>query len=591
MNPFSNLFPKTYRNFLYTYLSPQITQVFWLVFVLLTNIVLQLINPQIIGYFIDTAMTGVVDGKLYFAVLIFIAIALITQVFSIAVKYLSEAIAWSATNALRSDLVKHCLYLNFSFHKSRTPGELIERVDGDVNALSRFFSQMVIDIFGNIILLLGILSVLFWQNKLAGTCLGIFSAIALFSLLGLRPFAIAPWTKYRQVSAEFFGFIGEHISGLEDIRGNGAINYVMHRFLKFQQQWLSVYHQARFAATTLWGSTVGLFTVGNALGLAITAYLWKQQDITIGVAYILFYYTNLLQEPIEKIREQLEEFQQAEASIYRIQEILNLPRELDTQSGNVLGDRRELKGISVDFENVCFNYEPDNHETINNLITPDSKEWILQDISFDLKANRVLGIVGQTGSGKTTITRLLLKFYQPQLGSIYFNKIPITQISTQELSQHIGVVTQDVQIFKTTIRNNLTFYDENISDTQILDVLDDLNLSTWLNSLPQGLDTELNLESTGISAGEAQLLAFARVFLKNPSLIILDEASSRLDGNSEKLLETAIDKLLLGRTAIIIAHRLQSLQRADEILILENGRVIEYGDRQTLTNKLNSYFT
>ncbi|NJR14750.1 MAG: ABC transporter ATP-binding protein [Calothrix sp. CSU_2_0] len=584
MNPFSNLFPKTYRNFLYTYLLPQKTQVFWLTFALLTNIALQIINPQIIGYFIDRAMTGVPDQKLYFAAFIFIAIALLTQVFSIAAKYLGESVAWSATNALRSDLVKHCLYLNFAFHKSRTPGELIERVDGDVNALSRFFSQIVIDIFGNIILLLGILIVLFWQNKLAGTCLGIFSAIALVSLIGLRPFAIAPWTKYRQVSAEFFGFLGEHISGLEDIRGNGAINYVMHRFFKFQQKWLSIYHQARLAATILWATTVGLFTFGNGLALGIVAYLWSQKAITIGVAYMLFYYTNLLQEPIEKIREQLEDFQQAEASIYRIQEILQLPRELDIQTGNKLGDG----ALSVKFKNICFNYGCDDLENID---TQNYRQWILNDISFDLKANRVLGIVGRTGSGKTTITRLLLKFYHPQSGSIYLNHIPINQISTPELTQHIGVVTQDVQLFQTTVRNNLTFFDTSISDGQILDVLDDLNLSTWLHSLPHGLNTELNLENAGLSAGQAQLLAFARVFLKNPSLVILDEASSRLDSKTEQLLETAIDKLLLGRTAIIIAHRLQTLQRADEILILEKGQVIEYGDRQTLINNSSSDFS
>jgi ABC-type multidrug transport system fused ATPase/permease subunit len=320
---------KEYYNLLIKYLQPQKKTVTKFALAMLANITLQLINPQIISYFIDTAVAGGSSQKLYIAAFIFIAIALLTQVFSICAKYLGENVAWTATNALRSDLVTHCLHLDFSFHKSRTPGELIERVDGDVNALSRFFSQLVIDILGNIILLLGILVVLFFQDWRAGACLSIFSAIALATLMALRPLAIIPWTAYRQISAEFFGFIGEHIAGLEDIRANGAINYVIHRFYKFQQKWLSIYHQARLAATTLWGTTVGLFTLGNALALGIAAYLWNQQAITIGTAYILFYYTNLLQEPIEKIREQLEDFQQAEASIYRIQELLQQPKRVD----------------------------------------------------------------------------------------------------------------------------------------------------------------------------------------------------------------------------------------------------------------------
>ena len=228
---------KSYANLLKKYLLPQRNRVIWLTLTLFSTIALQLINPQIISYFIDTAVAGGSTQKLYIAAFIFIAVALVTQLFFICAKYLSENVAWTATNALRSDLVTHCLYLNFSFHKSRTPGEIIERVDGDVNALSRFFSQFIIDIIGNLILLLGILIVLFWQNWLAGTCLSIFSLISLITLIKLHPLAIIPWTNYRQISAEFFGFIGEHITGLEDIRANGAVSYVMYLFHQFQQRW------------------------------------------------------------------------------------------------------------------------------------------------------------------------------------------------------------------------------------------------------------------------------------------------------------------------------------------------------------------
>ncbi|MEC4816569.1 MAG: ABC transporter ATP-binding protein, partial [Scytonema sp. PMC 1069.18] len=298
-----------------------------------------------------------------------------------------------------------------------------------------------------------------------------------------------------------------------------------------------------------------------------------------GTVYVLFYYTNLLQDPIEKIRQQLEDFQQAEASIYRLRALLQMPRQEDN------GDRTlEVGALSVEFDNVFFSYES------SHVGECESTPWVLKDISFYLPPNQVLGILGRTGSGKTTITRLLLRFYQPQLGCIRLNGTPIHEISLTKLPQYVGLVTQDVQLFQTTVRNNLTFFNPNISDEQIFDVLQELGLLEWLFSLPNGLDTPLTSDSGGLSAGQAQLLAFARVFLKNPGLVILDEASSRLDPKTETYLEAAIDKLLAGRTAIIIAHRLQTLQRANQILTLENGKIVEYGSRSDLVNNPHSQF-
>jgi ABC-type multidrug transport system fused ATPase/permease subunit len=201
-----------------------------------------------------------------------------------------------------------------------------------------------------------------------------------------------------------------------------------------------------------------------------------------------------------------------------------------------------------------------------------------------------LGILGRTGSGKTTIARLLLRFYDPQSGVIRLGETALQQIASTELPQRIGFVTQDVQLFQATVRANLTFFNPQISDAQILQTLDTLGLTTWLQALPQGLDTPLGSDSDRLSTGQAQLLAFARVFLKNPGLVILDEATSRLDPTTETVMERAIDKLLEERTGIIIAHRLQTLSRADQILVLENGQMVEYGDRQTLTHNPNSHY-
>ena len=567
---------KQYVHLLADYLKPQQHRVIWLTITLLGSIALQLLNPQILGYFIDTAVAGGASQTLLIVALVFISVAIVTQILAVSATYLGENVAWTATNALRVDLVEHCLNLDLSFHKSRTPGELVERVDGDVNTLSRFFSQFTLHVLGNLILLFGILVILLYKDWRAGFCLTAFALTALTVLVRLRAYAIPPWVRYRQISAEFFGFLGEHLVGTEDLRPNGAISYVMRRFYQLLQRWLPVFHQARLASTVLWTASVGLFGVGNAMALTIGAYLWKQNAITIGTVYLIFYYTNLLSQPIERIREELENLQQAEASILRIRELLQVQSKISLEGNQPLPEG----ALSVAFDNVSFGYEGEW----------EGEELALNDISFDLPSGQVLGLLGRTGSGKSTLARLLLRLYDPQTGSIRLGDIALSQTPLTDLPHRIGLVTQDVQLFQTTIRNNLTFFDSQITDVQIRDALEVLGLSTWLHSLPQGLDTRLGADSSGLSAGQAQLLAFARVFLKNPGLVILDEASSRLDPETENQIENAVNKLLEGRTGIIIAHRLKTVQRADQILILEQGRIVEYGDRTTLVNDPDSRF-
>ncbi len=222
--------------------------------------------------------------------------------------------------------------------------------------------------------------------------------------------------------------------------------------------------------------------------------------------------------------------------------------------------------------------------------SPHSPLPVLQNISFYLPPGQILGLLGRTGSGKTTLARLLLRLYDPQSGSVRLGGVTTDSTKLSDLPSRVALVTQDVQLFQTTIRNNLTFFNRQISDEQLQDTLEMLGISEWLRLLPNGLNTQLGSDSGGVSAGEAQLLAFVRVFLKNPGLVILDEASSRLDPTTEKLIERAVDRLLHGRTGIIIAHRLKTVQRADQILILEKGQIVEYGDRENLANDPNSRF-
>ena len=236
--------------------------------------------------------------------------------------------------------------------------------------------------------------------------------------------------------------------------------------------------------------------------------------------------------------------------------------------------------LEINFEAVSYRY--------------GERGLVLRDISFQVEPGQVLGLLGRTGSGKTTLTRLLLRLYDPSSGAIRLGnahgRVDVREARLAELRQHIGVVTQEVQLFRATVRDNLTFFSQDIPDERIMSVIAELGLQPWYAALPNGLDTELQGGHGGLSAGEAQLLAFTRVFLKDPGLVILDEASSRLDPATERLIEHAVHRLLVGRTGLIIAHRLGTVHRADHILILDQGRIGEYGAYQALANDPASRF-
>ena len=276
-------------------------------------------------------------------------------------------------------------------------------------------------------------------------------------------------------------------------------------------------------------------------------------------------YLNLLFWPLENLSHQMEELQKAGGSLVRIQELLDTRSALADGSLSNAGQAPPR----VRFANVSFRYA-------------SNEGPVLEDVSFDIEPGRTLGILGRTGSGKTTVTRLLNRLYDPDAGTISLNGTDLRSLRLQTLRSLVGVVTQEVQFFRGTLRQNLTMFDPQVPDERILAAIDRLNLTGWLTGLPAGLETGLSSSSLALSAGEAQRLALVRLFLRGPSIVILDEAAARLDPATELEVESALQELLDGCTGIVIAHRLKSVEKADDILILENGCVREYGDRLSL---------
>ncbi|MDF2519732.1 MAG: transporter [Clostridia bacterium] len=564
---------REYLQLLNKYLRPYRSKVILLMFLLAASVGLQLINPQIVRYFIDTAKSGAEGKYLIGAALAFIGISLAQQVSAIASTYISQDVGWSSTNTLREDLLAHCMDLDMSFHKSKRPGELLERLDGDVSSLFNFFSKLMFNLLNNLALLLGTLIILFLEDWRVGLGLSFFAFSAVLTLYAIQPIAVKHWAKERETNAKFFGFIGEQISCAEDIRSSGAFHNTLYKFYEFLKNWYPIKRRAIMMGYTMWISVVITFALGNIVAFGLGGYLWLKGTITIGTVYLIFYYTDLLNRPIEQIRFQLQDMQLAGASIARVKELFETESKL--KDGSSAMDCRGPALLEV--RELSFEYEED---------VP-----VLKNVSFTLEPGQILGLLGRTGSGKTTLARLAVRLFDPTEGEIYINNKLLSSIQLRYLREHIAYVTQDVQLFKATIRQNLTLFDSKIPDERILEAVKEIGLGEWIAALPEGLDTMLDSSGGGLSAGEAQLLAFVRVFLRNPSLIILDEASSRLDPMTEQLVERAVDKLLENRTCIIIAHRISTVKRADKIAILEDGQIAELGERAVLAADRGSRFS
>lgn len=400
----------------------------------------------------------------------------------------------------------------------------------------------------------------------------VFTLLSILFMVFIRNLGVDSSKNERAASASLFGLIEERIAGIEDVQANGHVPYVMNRFYRTMRTVFLKGRKAWLLRVIPWNTTVVLFALAVTAVLLLGVHYYMEGLISIGTLFLIYQYTQMLNDPIEMLGDQVQEFQKAKSGMLRSRELLSIQSEIEEGTGEQLPEGP----LGLEFSQVHFSYNQDKP--------------VLQNINFTIKPGERLGIIGRTGSGKSSLSRVLLRLYNLDRGTIRVGGTDITKLSLQALYRRVGMVTQDVQLFDGTLRDNLTLFNGDVSDQMIRETTDRLGLSQWIDSQPAGLDTYLAAGGSSLSAGEAQLFALTRVFLTEPSLVILDEPSSRLDAATEGMLQSAIDQLMKQSTGVIIAHRLATLEKVDRIMVLGDGKVLEFGAREELASNPASHY-
>ena len=545
-------------------LRPERRSVTRILAVLVAAMALRLSMPVLLGVFVDDAVNGRSLDRLTQVAGLYIGAALAAEGLQLAVVWSSVKLSWRAGNRLREQLADHALRLDLGWHGRHSPGQLIERIDGDVEALGVFFANVVLEVLGNAILVVGMLAVAFAIDVRAGLVLLAVVVLGTTLLVRQRAAAVPAREAEREANAQLYGDLEERLGGLEDLRANGAGTYAVHRLHGHSARAWRTARYASLRGDGAYAISAIAFAAGSVSILALGFVLHRGDVVTVGAVVSLFRFSEMMRHPLERIAEQMKEFQKAFAGARRAATMLATESSIPDGAGVALPSGP----LTVELDAVTFSYRPG---------TP-----VLRDIDLVLEPGRHVGVIGRTGSGKTTLGRLLLRFWDVDDGVVRVGGVDVREVPVQALRRRIAVVTQDVELFDASLRDNLTLFGTHVAaDERLVAVLGDVGLAPWLATLPDGLDTHL-AGSGSLSAGEGQLLAFARAFLADPDVVVLDEASSRLDPVTEARIGAATHALLAGRSALIIAHRLATLDEVDEIVVIDDGEIVERGPRAVL---------
>ncbi|HAN35876.1 MAG: ABC transporter ATP-binding protein [Ilumatobacteraceae bacterium] len=547
---------------------------------------LSLAGPLVVRRIIDMAADGAAAEQLTSLALLYLALAIATQLITVVVSWFATVTAWHTTNQIRLQLAGHVLGLDHEFHRRHTPGELIQRVDGDVTSVSDFLGRVVPRVVGAAAMVVGmvaVLAVVDWRLAIGALAYVVLSAGL---IVRGRHRAVGEASDEMGAYAQLYGGIEERLTAAEDLRANGAGSHAMWRFIEESAGAMHSSVRRESAFLRLWWAVQGSVAVGSSVSLVAGALLVSNGSISLGTAFLMFQYVLLLERPLEDVVQQLETVQKANGAMVRVIDLLaERPTIIDA------GTTCPAAGpLAIDFDAVSFGYASIGHSSLHHSPadtgTSDG-DRVLHQISLSIGAGRSVGIVGRTGSGKTTLSRLVVRLVEATHGQVRLGGVAIADIPMVELRRRVALIPQEVELFSGTVRDNVTLFDPDPTDQQVAGALHRVGLSALVTG---GIHRELGAGGAGLSAGEAQLLALARVWLREPDLVVLDEATARIDPATEVQLETAIAELMRGRTTIVIAHRLSTLRHVDEIVVLDHGIVVEHGTREALAADTSGRF-
>jgi ATP-binding cassette subfamily B protein len=530
---------------------------------------LLLAGPLVVRRLVDEAAAGATASQIRNLALLFLVIALAAQVVAVIVSWSATTAAWTTTNELRLQMTRHVLGLDHEFHRRHTPGELIQRVDGDVTSVSEFLGLVVPKAFGAVLLIGGmvvVLAVVDWRLAIG---LSLYLAVTFAIVVRSRHRAVLESSDEMGALGRLYGGIEERLVAAEDLRSNGAGAHTAWRFVEDSAGALSSAVRRERAFLTMWWFVQMALAAGSVLVLVIGAWTVSRDVATIGTIFLLYQYVLLVGRPLEELVHQLETVQKANGAMVRVLDLLAIETKV-LDEGSVSPDAGPL---SVQFDGVAFDYGDD--------------QPVLRDVEVLIGAGRSVGIVGRTGSGKTTFSRLVLRLVEPTSGTVLLGGVPIADIPVSELRRRVALVSQEVELFSGSVRDNVTLFHDDVSDEAVVAALRAVGLETLADG---DIHRELGSGGAGLSAGEAQLLSLARVWLRDPDMLVLDEATARIDPDTERRIEAAVASLLVGRTSLVIAHRLSTLRAVDDIVVFDHGRVIEFGTRAELVGDDESHF-
>jgi ATP-binding cassette subfamily B protein len=530
------------------------------------------LRPWLIQLSVDKYISNkLLEGLIWISV-IQLGILLVENLLRFWFMYLIGWLGQTVVNDMRKKVFRKVLFQDIAYY-DRTPiGTLTTRTINDLEAVNEVFGQGVISIIADVLTIIAIIIVMLVTDwKLALVCLTTFPAIIIATYI-FKESVNKSFQRVRNAVASLNAFVQEHIVGMYIVQAFGAEQREGDKFKKINKEHRDANIKAIFAYSVFFPVVEIIATIAIALLVWWGAVRMMHFETSPGVIIAFVMYLNLLFRPLRMLADKFNVLQMGMVAAERVFGVLDSKENLHNK-GTYSPER--IEG-SVTFEEVHFSYKHD---------IP-----VLKGVSFELAKGKTLAVVGHTGAGKTSIISLLSRLYEVNKGSIKIDGTDIRDYDVHNLRGHIGIVLQDVFLFSGSVFDNITLRNKDISIEEVQRVTKMLGMHEHIMKLPGGYDFNVMERGSSMSQGQRQLLSFARALLYNPSILVLDEATSSVDSESEQLIQHAIDTMIQGRTSIVIAHRLSTIRKADEIIVLDKGRIIEQGNHKELLEKKGAYY-